>query len=98
MGGDLNTIEQKIQQYKAGSEAVDISTPGQLFLHNVSANDQKLSDVMADLIAKIKPEENPLHTRVLDVWAVMFNQSLDTPFDELSHEHRELIKGILSKK
>jgi hypothetical protein len=59
---------------------------------------QKLSDVMADLIAKIKPEENPLHTRVLDVWAVIFNQSLDTPSDKLSMEHRELIEGILSKK
>jgi tyrosine-protein kinase Etk/Wzc len=49
IGGDLTSIEQKIQQYKAGSEAVDISTQGQLFLQNVSANDQKLSDVNMQL-------------------------------------------------
>ena len=49
VGGDLSAIEQKIQQYKAGSEAVDISTQGQLFLQNVSANDQKLSDVNMQL-------------------------------------------------
>lgn len=49
VGGDLSEIEQRIQQYKAGSEAVDISTQGQLFLQNVSANDQKLSDVNMQL-------------------------------------------------
>jgi tyrosine-protein kinase Etk/Wzc len=49
VGADLNAIEQKIQQYKAGSEAVDISAQGQLFLQNVSANDQKLSDVNMQL-------------------------------------------------
>ena len=58
---------------------------------------QKLSDVMADLIAKIKPEENPLHTRVLDAWAVIFNQSLDTPSDKLSSEHMKVVEEILNK-
>jgi tyrosine-protein kinase Etk/Wzc len=45
VGGELAVIEKKIQQYKANSGAVDISTQGQLFLQNVSANDQKLSDL-----------------------------------------------------
>src|SRR6185312_13746634 len=42
---DLDSIEKKIQQYKSGRGAVDISTQGQLYLQNVSANDQKLSEV-----------------------------------------------------
>lgn len=42
---DLDSIEKQIQQYKAENRAVDISTQGQLFLQNVSANDQKLGEV-----------------------------------------------------
>jgi tyrosine-protein kinase Etk/Wzc len=42
---DLDSIERKIQEYKSGRGAVDISTQGQLYLQNVSANDQKLSEV-----------------------------------------------------
>ena len=41
---DLDSIEKKVQQYKSGSGAVDVGVQGQLFLQNVSANDQKLSD------------------------------------------------------
>lgn len=50
VGGELNFIEKKIQQYKANSSAVDISTQGQLFLQNVSVNDQKMSDVNMQLM------------------------------------------------
>ena len=60
-------------------------------------NYQDLSDVMADLIAKIKPEENPLHSRVLDVWAVIFNQSLDTPNESISAPHQQLVGDILKR-
>lgn len=49
VGAQLNDIEQKIQQYKASSGAIDISTQGQLFLQNVSANDQKLSEINVQL-------------------------------------------------
>ena len=42
---DLDSIERKIQQYKSGRGAVDIGTQGQLYLQNVSANDQKLSEI-----------------------------------------------------
>ena len=45
VGADLESIEKKIQQYKATSGAVDIGTQGQLFLENVSTNDQKLSEI-----------------------------------------------------
>lgn len=46
---DLDTIQQKVQSYKAGRNAVDISTQGQLYLQNVSENDQKLSEVNTQL-------------------------------------------------
>jgi capsular exopolysaccharide synthesis family protein len=48
---DLDSIEHRLQQYKAGREAVDISQQGQLFLKNVSDNDQKVSDVNIQLAA-----------------------------------------------
>jgi capsular exopolysaccharide synthesis family protein len=46
---DLDSIEKKVQQYKSGRGAVDIGAQGQLYLQNVSANDQKLSEVNAQL-------------------------------------------------
>ena len=49
VAADLDSIEKKIQVYKAKSGAVDISTQGQLFLQNVSTNDQKLSDINMQL-------------------------------------------------
>lgn len=49
VAADLDSIEKKIQQYKVSSGAVDISTQGQLFLQNVSTNDQKLSDINLQL-------------------------------------------------
>ena len=42
---DLDAIEDKLQQYKAGKGAVDISKQGQLYLENISANDKKLGDL-----------------------------------------------------
>ena len=45
ISSDLDSIERKVQQYKSGRGAVDISTQGQLYLQNVSTNDQKLSDI-----------------------------------------------------
>ena len=49
VGAQLNTIEQQIQQYKAQSGAFDISTQGQLFLQNVTSNDQKLGEINVQL-------------------------------------------------
>ena len=42
---DLDSIEKKLQQYKAKKGAIDISSQGKIFLQNVSDNDQKLSEV-----------------------------------------------------
>jgi capsular exopolysaccharide synthesis family protein len=53
---DLDSIEKKIQQFKSGNQAVDISAQGQLFLQNVSANDQKLGDVNTQIAVLDKVE------------------------------------------
>ena len=45
VSNDLDSIEKKVEEYKSGNSAVDISAQGQMFLQNVSANDQKLGDV-----------------------------------------------------
>ncbi|MGB4845374.1 MAG: polysaccharide biosynthesis tyrosine autokinase [Ferruginibacter sp.] len=45
LGKDLDSIEKKVQNFKSGSNAVDISSQGQVFLQNVGTNDQKLADV-----------------------------------------------------
>lgn len=42
---DLDAIEAKLQHYKAGKGAVDISRQGQLYLENVSLNDKRISDL-----------------------------------------------------
>lgn len=42
---ELDTVEKKIQKYKAGRGAIDIGTEGRLFLENVSSNDQKMSEI-----------------------------------------------------
>lgn len=54
---DLDSIERKIQQYKSGKDALDISSQGKLFLENVSSNDQKLSDINMQM-AVLKQVQN----------------------------------------
>ncbi len=49
VGGELNEIESKIQQYKSNEGAIDISTQGKLYLENVSNNDQRLSEINLQL-------------------------------------------------
>ena len=46
---DLDSVEKKIEAYRSSNRAIDISTQGQLYLQNVSANDQKLSEVNTQL-------------------------------------------------
>ncbi len=48
---DLAGIEKKLQQYKSRQGAVDISKQGELYLTNVSENDQKQSEVNTQLAA-----------------------------------------------
>ncbi len=53
---DLDSIEKKVQQFKSGNQAVDISAQGQLYLQNVSANNQKLGDVTTQIAVLDKVE------------------------------------------
>jgi tyrosine-protein kinase Etk/Wzc len=46
---DLDSIEQKLKGYKSSTGSVDISSQSALFLQNVSANDQKVSEVSNQL-------------------------------------------------
>ncbi len=48
---DLDSIEHNVQQYRAKNQAIDISTQGQLFLQNVSTNDQKVGEINMQLAA-----------------------------------------------
>lgn len=45
----LDSIENSVQQYKTGAGASDISTQGQLYLQNVSSNDQELGKINMQL-------------------------------------------------
>lgn len=57
VGKNLDAVENKIKQYKSSSGAVDIGTQSQLFLQNVSSNDQKLSEINMKLAVLDKVEE-----------------------------------------
>jgi tyrosine-protein kinase Etk/Wzc len=46
---ELDSVEQGIQKYKTNQGIVDISAQGQLYLDNVGANDQKLSQIDVQL-------------------------------------------------
>lgn len=46
---DLDSIEQNVQLYKATGGASDIGTEGQLYLQNVSSNDQRLGEINVQL-------------------------------------------------
>ena len=46
---DLDVIEKTVQQYKAGSGTSDISMQGQMYLQNVSYNDQELGKLNMEL-------------------------------------------------
>jgi capsular exopolysaccharide synthesis family protein len=54
---DLDSIEKKVQEFKSGNQAVDISAQGQMYLQNVSANDQKLGDVSTQLAVLDKVQQ-----------------------------------------
>ena len=49
VGGHLDSIENRIKQYKATRGAVDIGTQGSLYLQNVSENDQKLATMRGQI-------------------------------------------------
>lgn len=51
VGHELDSIEGKVQQFKSGDDAVDVSTQSKLYLQNVNDNNQKLSDINIQLDA-----------------------------------------------
>jgi len=100
---DLDSIEKKIQQFKSGNRAVDISTQGQLFLQNVSANDQKLGDVNTQLAVLDKVDEfvksnnnskSGIVPSTLGVSDPMLNQLIDKLYtSELEYENLKKTVG-----
>lgn len=69
LGIQLDSIENKIKSFKGTSNAVDIGTQGQLFLQNVSLNDQRLSDI--DLKLDVVNELNENITNKQDNLLIM---------------------------
>ena len=55
---DLDSIEGRLQQYKAGKGAVNIGRQGELYLENVSTNDKKLRDLNAQADALTELEKS----------------------------------------
>jgi len=49
VSAELDSIEKNVQQFKSGSNAVDIGAQGTKYLENVSENDQKLGDINLQL-------------------------------------------------
>lgn len=70
---ELDDIEKKAQSFKASRGAVDISTQGQLYLKNITENDQKLAEVnnqlsvLQDVEAYVKKKEGAEEGGVLPV-------------------------------
>lgn len=46
---ELDSVEQRLQNYKSTNKIVDVSSQGQIFLQTVAANDQRISDVNMQL-------------------------------------------------
>ena len=49
VANDLDSIEKKIQQYKAANKATDLGTQSNLYLQSVSGSDSKLGEVQVQL-------------------------------------------------
>src|SRR5665647_1408461 len=75
---DLDSIEKKIEEYKSGKGAVDISAQGQLYLQNVSANDQKLSEVNTQ-ISELDQVEKFVKNNEYSGAIVPFSVGISTP-------------------
>ncbi|HEY8661611.1 MAG TPA: polysaccharide biosynthesis tyrosine autokinase [Hanamia sp.] len=46
---ELDSVEGRLQSFKANNKIIDISAQGQIFLQTVAANDQKISDINMQL-------------------------------------------------
>jgi capsular exopolysaccharide synthesis family protein len=54
---ELDSVEGKLQRFKASNSITDISVQGQIFLENVSFNDQKVSELEMQLAALSEVED-----------------------------------------
>lgn len=99
---DLDSIEKKVQQFKSGNQAVDIGTQGQLFLQNVSANDQKLGDVstqlavlnqVEDFVKKKNSTDGGIVPSTLGVSDPMLTQLIDQLYNS-EMEYSKLKKSV----
>jgi tyrosine-protein kinase Etk/Wzc len=99
---DLSGIEKKIESYKSSQEAVDVSEQGKLFLENVSANDQKLSEIDMKLAAldqvehyvKAKDNSSSIAPSTLGVTDPVLSSLLDKLYEkELEYEKKKSTTG-----
>lgn len=49
VSNDLDSVENVLQRFKAKNKITDISAQGQMYLQNVAANDQQISDINVQL-------------------------------------------------
>ncbi|MEI6946700.1 polysaccharide biosynthesis tyrosine autokinase [Paraflavisolibacter sp. H34] len=54
---DLDSVEHRVERFKAVNKLVDISAQGQMFLENVSKNDQQLSDINLKMVVLRQVED-----------------------------------------
>ncbi len=61
---DLDSIERKLQQYKTGSNAVDISRQSQMYLDGMSSTDKRLTDlkIQGDVLSQLEKAANSSST------------------------------------
>lgn len=99
---DLSGIESKIEKYKSSQEAVDVSEQGKLFLENVSANDQKLSEIDMKLAVldqvehyvKQKDNNSSIAPSTLGVSDPVLSNLLDKLYElELEYEKKKATTG-----
>ncbi len=99
---DLSGIEKKIEGYKSSQQAVDVSEQGKLFLENVSANDQKLSEIDMKLAAldqvehyvKQKDNNSSIAPSTLGVTDPVLSSLLDKLYEkELEYEKKKSTTG-----
>ncbi len=98
---DLDSIEKRVQSYKSGKNAVDVGVQGQMFLQNVSINDQKIGDYntqlsILDQVQKfVTDKENSaaIAPSTFGVSDPMLSQLLDKLYN-LELEHEKLRKTV----
>jgi len=78
VASELDSVEHGIQKYKTQEGIVDISAQGQLYLNNVGANDQKLSELNVQL-AVLDQVEKYVQSRTNEASIVPSTFGVDDP-------------------